>query len=62
MRELQHVRDAYDDFRRFRSDFDGEHGASVDGAIRRDRLDRRRQQLHQRMRRRSARGKKLVIW
>ncbi len=62
MRDLRHVRDAYDDFCRFRSGYDGEHGASVDGAIRRDRLDRRRQQLHQRMKRRSGRGKKLGIW
>ncbi len=61
-RELQHVRDAYDDFCRFRQDFDAEHGKSIDGAIRRDRLDRRRQQLHQRMQQRSARGKKFGIW
>lgn len=62
MRELQHVRDAYDDFRRFRRDFDKEHGKSIDGAIRRDRLDRRRQQLHQRMQRRQKRGTKFNIW
>ena len=62
MRELQHVRDAYDDFRHFREDFDKQHGKSIDGAIRRDRLDRRRQQLHQRMLRRSKRNKKAAIW
>ncbi len=62
MRELQHVSDAYDDFRQFREDFDKRHGKTVDGAIRRDRLDRRRQQLHQRMLRRSQRGKKAAIW
>lgn len=62
LRELQHVRDAYDDFRRFRRDFDKQHGKSIDGAIRRDRLDRRRQQLHQRMQRRSKRGRKSGIW
>ncbi len=62
VRELQHVRDAYDDFCSFRSEFDAEHGKSIDGAIRRDRLDRRRQQLHQRMQRRSTRGKKSDIW
>jgi len=61
-RELQHVRDAYDDFRKFRQDFDEEHGDSIDGAIRRDRLDRRRQQLHQRMQRRLKRGIKSGIW
>ena len=60
-REMQHVRDAYDDFRNFRREFDDEHGSDIDGAIRRDRLDRKRQQLHQRMQRRSKRGK-TGIW
>jgi uncharacterized membrane protein YkvA (DUF1232 family) len=61
-REMQHVRDAYDDFCRFRADFERQHGDAVDGAIRRDRLDRKRQQLHQRMRRRSTRNRKLGNW
>ena len=55
-REMQHVREAYDDFCAFRDEFDT--GADVDPVIRRDRIDRRRQQLHQRMRRRSARQEK----
>ena len=61
-REMQHVREAYDDFRTFRREFDKEHGKDIDGAIRRDRLDRRRQQLHQRMQRRSKRAAKSPIW
>jgi uncharacterized membrane protein YkvA (DUF1232 family) len=61
-RELVHVREAYDDFCAFRKDFDEEHGKDVDSVIRRDRLDRRRQQLHQRMRRRSARQQKPTLW
>jgi uncharacterized membrane protein YkvA (DUF1232 family) len=61
-REMQHVRDAYDDFCRFRIDYDRVHADSVDGAIRRDRLDRKRQQLHQRMRRRSTRAGRLGNW
>ena len=61
-REMQHVREAYDDFRTFRREFDDEHGKDIDGAIRRDRLDRRRQQLHQRMHRRTKRGMKSGIW
>ena len=61
-RELVHVREAYDDFCAFREDFDKEHGKDVDPVIRRDRLDRRRQQLHQRMRRRSARQQKPNLW
>lgn len=61
-RELQHVREAYEDFCRYREAFDSEHDGGIDAAIRRDRLDRRRQQLHQRMRRRTARHKKAAIW
>lgn len=60
-REMQHVRNAYDDFRKFRRQFDEEHGKDIDGAIRRDRLDRRRQQLHQRMHRRTK-ATKTGIW
>ncbi|MGB5336097.1 MAG: YkvA family protein [Woeseiaceae bacterium] len=60
--ELKHVREAYDDFCSFRKDFNREHGKKVDAVIRRDRLDRRRQQLHQRMRRRSARQAKSKLW
>lgn len=62
MQELFHVREAYEDFRSYRRSFDEEHGDSMDGAVRRDRIDRRRQQLHQRMRRRSARRKSTRLW
>ena len=62
MQELHHVRDAYDDFCLFRNSFDDEHGESIDGAVRRDRIDRRRQQLHQRMQRRSTRRKSVGLW
>ncbi len=61
-RELQHVREAYEDFCDFRDNFDSEQGTGVDPVIRRDRLDRRRQQLHQRMKRRSARQEKSRLW
>lgn len=61
-RELRHVREAYDDFCEFRQKYDDEQGPDVDPVIRRDRLDRRRQQLHQRMRRRSARQTKIKLW
>ena len=61
-RELQHVREAYDDFCVFRDDYNREHSSNIDPVIRRDRLDRRRQQLHQRMQRRSARQKKSKLW
>ena len=61
-RELRHVRQAYDDFCAFRDKFDEGAGKNVDPVIRRDRIDRRRQQLHQRMQRRSAQQKKSALW
>lgn len=62
MQELFHVREAYEDFGAYRRSFDDEHGNSIDGAVRRDRIDRRRQQLHQRMQRRSASRKSVKLW
>ena len=61
-RELVHVREAYEDFCAFRDEFDAENDADVDPVIRRDRIDRRRQQLHQRMLRRSANQRKSSLW
>jgi len=61
-RELLHVREAYDDFCQFRDEYEKAHGADVDPVIRRDRLDRQRQQLHQRMSRRSAQQEKSSLW
>jgi len=62
VRELVHVREAYADFCQYRDEFEKSHEDDVDPVIRRDRLDRKRQQLHQRMRRRSARQKKSSLW
>jgi uncharacterized membrane protein YkvA (DUF1232 family) len=62
VRELLHVRIAYDDFCQFRDEFDRKQGRKLDPVIRRDRIDRRRQQLHQRMQRRSAQQKKSKLW
>jgi len=61
-RELKHVRIAYEDFCQFREDFEKQKGKDLDPVIRRDRIDRRRQQLHQRMQRRSAHQKKNSLW
>ena len=61
-RELVHVREAYEDFCAFRDEFDAENDNDVDPVIRRDRIDRRRQQLHQRRRRRSATPQKRSLW
>jgi len=62
VRELHHVRIAYDDFCQFRDDFDNDKGRDIDPVIRRDRIDRQRQQLHQRMQRRSAQQQKSKLW
>lgn len=62
MQDMFHAREAYEDFRDFRRNFDAEHGSSIDRAVRRDRIDRRRQQLHQRMQRRSAGRKSAKLW
>ena len=61
-RELRHVREAYEEYCRFRDEFDGNQGKAIDAAVRRDRLDRRRQQLHQRMKRRTRRDRKTPLW
>lgn len=52
VRELHHAREAYDDFCDFRENYDKKPNSQQDGVIRRDRIDRKRQQLHQRMKRR----------
>ena len=66
VRELQHVRDAYEDFCDFRDNYDKKYGVGHDSAVRRDRIDRQRQKLHQRMKRRTksrikARGNKTIL-
>ena len=58
VRELEHVREAYDDFCQFRDNYDKRYKSGHDAAVRRDRIDRKRQQLHQRMKRRTKSDKK----
>ncbi len=63
VRELQHVREAYNDFCDFRDSYDKRFKSGHDPAIRRDRIDRKRQTLHQRMkRRRKSTTKRSSIW
>jgi len=66
VRELQHVREAYDDFCDFRENYDKRDKGAHDPAVRRDRIDRKRQQLHQRMKRRvqsdKRSRKKSALW
>ncbi len=66
VRELHHVRDAYEDFCDFRDDYDKRFGSGHDPAVRRDRIDRKRQKLHQRMNRRTksqakSRGNRTIL-
>lgn len=58
VRELHHVREAYEDFCEYRDDYDKKHRANNDSAVRRDRIDKKRQKLHQRMKRRLLRDKR----
>ena len=58
VRELFHVREAYDDFCEYRDDYDERFKTGHDGAVRRDRIDRKRQHLHQRMKRRMAKDRR----
>ena len=54
VREMQHVREAYEDFCQYRDDYDKNTRTQIDRVVRRDRVDRKRQSLHQRMKRRLA--------
>jgi len=56
-RELTHVREAYIEFCGQRASFD-EEKASENAAVRRDRIEKIRQQLHQRMKQRSANSRR----
>jgi len=61
-RKLVHVLEAYAEFCVFRDDYDKKHDDKIDAAVRRDRLDKQRQKLHQRMRQQTAREPKNEIW
>jgi uncharacterized membrane protein YkvA (DUF1232 family) len=66
IRELHHVREVYDDFCDYRDAYEKNSQALEDGAVRRDRIDKKRQQLHQRMKRRLAKdrraNKSTALW
>lgn len=66
VREMHHVRESYDDFCAFRDNYDQRFKRGHDAAVRRDRIDRKRQQLHQRMKRRLKKDRKAkkssVLW
>jgi uncharacterized membrane protein YkvA (DUF1232 family) len=58
VRELLHVREAYEDFCEYREQYDKKHRGKNDSAVRRDRIDRKRQNLHQRMKRRMLKDRR----
>lgn len=66
VRELTHVLEAYEDFCAFRVNYDDSPEDSRNAAIRRDRIDRKRRRLHQRMKRRLEKdrtdSKATVLW
>lgn len=62
IRDLRHVREAYDDFCKFRDSYGTKYGGDPDPAMRRKRLDTRRKQLHERMKRRQRRERTTTLW
>ena len=58
VRELHHVREAYDDFCDYRDNYDKNSTDKPDSVMRRDRIDKKRQQLHQRMKRRMMKDRR----
>ena len=58
VRELLHVREAYEDFCEYRDDYDKKNRGKNDSAVRRDRIDKKRQKLHQRMKRRMLKDRR----
>ena len=58
VKELFHVREAYENFCEHRDDYDSRFKTGHDGAVRRDRIDRKRQKLHQRMKRRMTKDRR----
>jgi uncharacterized membrane protein YkvA (DUF1232 family) len=58
VRELHHVREAYDDFCKFRDAYGQRFKADDDDAAYHERIARRRKQLHQRMQRRRVEDKR----
>lgn len=59
-RELRHAREAYEDFCRFRDDYDRDN-QPAEPAVRRDRLDRQRRKLQQRMQRRAKKQERQLL-
>lgn len=61
IRDLRHVREAYGDFCKFRDSYDTQE-TDTNPAVRRKRLEARRKQLHERMKRRQRRDRTTALW
>jgi uncharacterized membrane protein YkvA (DUF1232 family) len=62
LRDLQHVREAYRDFCRYRQQYSKRFKRDDDPALRRRRVAGKRKQLHARMQRRRARDANTALW
>ena len=66
LREMHHVRVAYEDFCSFRSDYDNRHAGNRDEQLRAKKIALKRRQLHARMQRRKSADKTLqkqaAVW
>jgi uncharacterized membrane protein YkvA (DUF1232 family) len=62
IRDLRHVREAYDDFCRFRDGYGTKYRGDANPVMRRKRLEARRKQLHERMKRRQRRERTTALW
>jgi uncharacterized membrane protein YkvA (DUF1232 family) len=62
IRDLRHVREAYDDFCRYRSGYARRFPDDHDPVLRKKRIGDRRKQLHERMKRRQRRDRTTALW
>lgn len=62
LRDFRHVREAYDDFRRYRDEWDRRHRRGADPGARKRSIDAKRKALHERMKRRQAREQRPALW
>jgi uncharacterized membrane protein YkvA (DUF1232 family) len=62
IRDLRHVRQAYEDFCRYRDEYAKRFPGNSDPVRRRKRIEERRKQLHARMKRRQSRERTTALW
>jgi uncharacterized membrane protein YkvA (DUF1232 family) len=62
LRDLRHVREAYVDFCKYRSSYSSNFADNGDPITKRRRLEAKRKQLHDRMKRRQKRDRATALW